>query len=239
MKGRIKKFLSEKTTVLGVAVGVIGITAGSIMGIGNMQIWKQETGWHLLREGLQSRILCFLIPIVATMSGTDLYLREKESGFIKFSIVRQDKRRYQREKTIQIFYQTIGIWTTVGCVSLLLCQILGSGEIVYVGEGGNIGDFLNTLFLFGKAIMISLALAYFGASCGILTKTIYLTMGIPFVFYYFFILIQERYFEGAKWLSPAHWMTQEKIGIWVGLAAGVFLTWRLYEILLKRELCEI
>lgn len=239
MKRRIKNIFLEKTILIGIIAAVSGILIGSIMGIGDMQIWKEENVWNLLMEGLKSRILCFLIPVTAAVSGSGLYLKEKQSGFLKFYVIREDKTRYQQEKTVQIFYHTIGIWSLSVFLVLMIFQMLGSGEILYVGQKENLREIGMAMSLFLKAILICAAAAHLGAVCAIVTKSIYLTMGIPFIAYYFLILIQERYFEPMPWLSPIWWMTQNQISIWSGLAVGVLAMWQLHRLFLKTELCEI
>ena len=108
MQGRIKNIFLEKTVWIGIVAAASAIVAGSITGVGDMQVWQEQSVWKLLGEGLRSRILCFVIPVTAAVSGSDLYLRERQSGFLKFYVAREDKTRYQKEKNRSDFLQRGG-----------------------------------------------------------------------------------------------------------------------------------
>ena len=239
MQGRIKNIFLEKTVWIGIVAAASAIVAGSITGVGDMQVWQEQSVWKLLGEGLRSRILCFVIPVTAAVSGSDLYLRERQSGFLKFYVAREDKTRYQKEKNAQIFYSAAGIWIAAVFLAMIVFWLSGSEKILHIEWKESLREMKSAASLLLKAALICAAAAHLGAVCAIATKSLYLTMGIPFIAYYFLILLQERYFEATPWLSPVWWMTQNQIGVWIGLTAGVLAVRQLHGILLKRELCEI
>lgn len=236
MRWKTRRIFYEKSVWIGVAAAVTGMIAGKVMGDGDLWSWRRDAIWNLLSDGMQSRILLFLLPVAAVFAGADLYLREKQSGFLKFSVIRRDKAAYRREKICQIFGSTLWIWGIAVCIVMIVGGVFGENGSEQLGRTE---EFWRMCRLFFKVYLISAFVSNVGAICAVLTGSLYLTMGIPFVSYYFLVLLQERYFVEAAWLSPARWIQSEKGSTWLFLIIGIFVTAGAYRILLRRELREI
>lgn len=81
MRRQIKRIFSEKTVWIGIAAVLIGILAGKAANDGDMQSWQEGTIWQMVSDGFSSRSMIFLLPVAASFSGADLYLRENKVDF--------------------------------------------------------------------------------------------------------------------------------------------------------------
>ncbi|MDO4454285.1 MAG: hypothetical protein Q4B90_07300 [Eubacteriales bacterium] len=239
MRRQIKRIFSEKTVWIGIAAVLIGILAGNIASDGNMKDWSQKSIWQIVSDGFSSRIMLFLLPVAASFSGADFYLREKQSGFLKMYVTREGRKRYRRERISQILYHTGVIFTAAFVMAAGLRIAAGKKMILAVVPDGPVQEGFAVCGIWLRAALISAVFANLGAICAVLTQSLYLTMGIPLVCYYFLILLQERYFEQFPWLSPGMWITENS---WIGWLIVLILFGTVTGIhakLLKRDLREI
>ena len=71
--------------------------------------------------------------------------------------------------------------------------------------------------------LIGSIISTFGGSCGILWDSAYMAYGIPFVSFYFGIILHDRYFKNQIWFYPVEWILADenwgpdKIGVWLFL----------------------
>ncbi|MDD3797153.1 MAG: ABC transporter permease, partial [Lachnospiraceae bacterium] len=62
-----------------------------------------------------------------------------------------------------------------------------------------------------------------GGICAVVSESIYMAWGLPFVGWYFCMILQERYVSGALWLYPPEWLKAEAqwgvngLGLWLFL----------------------
>ena len=239
MRRQIKRIFSEKTVWIGIAAVLIGILAGKAANDGDMQSWQEGTIWQMVSDGFSSRSMIFLLPVAASFSGADLYLREKQSGFLKMYITREDRKRYQRERVSHILCHTGMIFAAAFGITAVLRIAAGREILSAVIPDGGFQEGIAVCGMWLRAVLISAAFANLGGICAILTRSLYLTMGIPLVCYYFLILLQERYFEQLPWLSPGVWITENG---WIGwmIVLTVFVAVRgIHGELLKKDLREI
>ena len=82
------------------------------------------------------------------------------------------------------------------------------------------------LELIQKALRVGITgsiLSTFGGICAVLGNSPYMAYGIPFVTYYFGIILHERYFKELIWFYPVEWIQaagdwgSEKDGLWLFL----------------------
>ena len=87
--------------------------------------------------------------------------------------------------------------------------------------------------------------ASLGGISGVLGGSSYLAFGIPFVAYYFCMILQERYFPNALWLYPPQWISgsadwgANKEGLWLFLILMLFAACGAHAAVLYARLDEL
>lgn len=77
--------------------------------------------------------------------------------------------------------------------------------------------------------LIGSIISTFGGSCGILWDSAYMAYGIPFVSFYFGIILHDRYFKNQIWFYPVEWILADenwgpdKIGV-LAISTVVFIS---------------
>ena len=82
-------------------------------------------------------------------------------------------------------------------------------------------QFLELLMKALRMGLIGSILSTFGGICGTLWNSAYMAYGIPFVSYYFGIILHERYFKDQIWFYPVEWILAD--GNWGTDKAGLWL----------------
>ena len=78
--------------------------------------------------------------------------------------------------------------------------------------------------------LIGSILSTFGGICGTLWNSAYMAYGIPFVSYYFGIILHDRYFKDQIWFYPVEWILAD--GNWGTDKAGLWLFLLLFLLVL-------
>ena len=89
------------------------------------------------------------------------------------------------------------------------------------------------LDFFTKAIRLGILgsiLSTLGGICAVLSESSYMAYGIPFVIYYFGIILHERYFKSRIWFYPLEWITPS--GSWGPYQSGLWLFLLLFLLVL-------
>ena len=66
-------------------------------------------------------------------------------------------------------------------------------------------------------------LSTLGGTAAVVYRSVYMAWGLPFVAYYFCMILHDRYFEQAFWLYPPGWIEgsgdwgEENLGLWLFL----------------------
>ena len=97
---------------------------------------------------------------------------------------------------------------------------------------GNIPKDLLTEFLM-KALRMSILggiISTLGGICGTLCQSAYMAYGIPFISYYFGIILHQRYFKEQLWFYPPEWITPS--GNWGPYQTGLWLFLLLFLLVL-------
>ena len=175
----------------------------------------------LLDGALKSQIVSFALPVAAVLPWSDSFLQEYKSGFLKAALPRTDRRHYVEGKIFSVLAAGFLVWI-VASLTVLFVNFV----IFYPMEerGAFPKDPLMELVLkFLRTGLIGSILSIFGAICGIISNSAYMAYGIPFVTYYFGIILHERYFKDQTWFYPTEWITAsgnwgpDKNGLWLFL----------------------
>ena len=78
--------------------------------------------------------------------------------------------------------------------------------------------------------MLGSILSTLGGICAVFFESSYMAYGIPFVSYYFGIILHERYFKDKIWFYPLEWITPS--GNWGPHQAGLWLFLLLFLLVL-------
>ena len=152
----------------------------------------------ILEGSLKSQAVSFAIPVAAVLPWSDSVLQEYKSGFLKEILPRTTRRQYIEGKVFSIMVS--GFMGAIQKEALL--------------------DLLMKAFRTG---LIGSIISTFGGSCGILWDSAYMAYGIPFVSFYFGIILHDRYFKNQIWFYPVEWRLADenwgpdKIGLWLFL----------------------
>ena len=158
----------------------------------------------LLDGSLKSQMVSFAIPVAAVLPWSDSFLQEYKSGFLKAAFPRTNRRLYVEGKVFSVMTSGFLVW--IFAISTIL---LVNFVIFYPMEAK--GSFPKEQFLelLMKALRMGLIgsiLSTFGGICGTLWNSAYMAYGIPFVSYYFGIILHDRYFKDQIWFYPVEWI---------------------------------
>ena len=84
-----------------------------------------------------------------------------------------------------------------------------------------------------KALRMSILggiISTLGGICGTLCQSAYMAYGIPFISYYFGIILHQRYFKEQLWFYPPEWITPS--GNWGPYQTGLWLFLLLFLLVL-------
>lgn len=175
----------------------------------------------ILEGSLKSQAVSFAIPVAAVLPWSDSVLQEYKSGFLKEILPRTTRRQYIEGKVFSIMVSGFMVWTlsilTVLFINFIVFYPL---EIKGAIQKEALLDLLMKAFRTG---LIGSIISTFGGSCGILWDSAYMAYGIPFVSFYFGIILHDRYFKNQIWFYPVEWILADenwgpdKIGVWLFL----------------------
>lgn len=182
----------------------------------------------LLDGSLKSQMVSFAIPVAAVLPWSDSFLQEYKSGFLKAAFPRTNRRLYVEGKVFSVMTSGFLVW--IFAISTIL---LVNFVIFYPMEvKGNIPKDLLTKLLM-KALRMSILggiISTLGGICGTLCQSAYMAYGIPFISYYFGIILHQRYFKEQLWFYPPEWITPS--GNWGPYQTGLWLFLLLFLLVL-------
>lgn len=220
MTGELKRMLTGKSFLAAWLIACLSLAAGA--SYPNLKkVLECGTFLRLLNGSLESQVLSFAIPVAAVLPWSDSFLQEYKSGFLKAVLPRTDRRRYVEEKVFSVVMSGFLVW-----IFAVVAMLFVSFVIFYPMEER--GSFPKELLLelIQKALRVGITgsiLSTFGGICAVLGNSPYMAYGIPFVTYYFGIILHERYFKELIWFYPVEWIQaagdweSEKDGLWLFL----------------------
>lgn len=158
-------------------------------------------------KALTSKTVCYLLPITAVLPWSDSFLEEWKGGFLKSYLPRCGRRAYIESKIFSV--ALAGIFAFAAAVFL---TTLGYFLVCFPLEKQGsipIKSYLGLLEITLRGGLLCGSLSSFGGICAAISGSSYMAYGLPFVAYYFCMLLHERYFEGAVWLYPLAWLSAD------------------------------
>lgn len=220
MDSEIRRMLSGRGFLAAVLLGCMGIAMGAaypkLEGL-------LETGSFLKleAEALSSQAACFLLPVSAVLPWSDSFLEEWKGGFLKSSLPRTGRRAYVESKIFAVALGGFLAWLLAG-ILVMFCYfvIFFPLEKRGVFPVQQIPGFIFPLL---RGSLLCAVLGSLGGICGTVTGSAYMAYGLPFVGYYFCMILHERYFQEALWLYPREWLAgssawgRDGQGLWLFL----------------------
>ncbi|MCD8346513.1 MAG: hypothetical protein LUD16_00935 [Lachnospiraceae bacterium] len=238
------RMLHEKKFYLAVLLSVAAIIAGTV--------WPETkkdsplacgTFLELLNSSLQSQTVLFILPLAAVLPCGEEYLREKDSRFLRFLIIRRSKAVYCLDKVVTTALSGAIVWFLGAFFAgLFFFLLFFSREALWNWPMSTIFTLLATL---GRILLSASSLASLSAVAGALGGSVYLAFGVPFLLWYACIILRERYFEALYCIDPTEWIMAEndwgsnQMGLWMFLLLLALFCAVLHWIVLKWELREI
>lgn len=218
MKSELARMFLGKGFWIALVLAVAGMIAGTPL---PKQEGLLQTGWFLeaFEKMISSKSVCYLLPAGAVLAWSDSFLYEWKGGFLKSALPRTGRRAYVENKILTVACSGFCVWVIAGLLVLFgyflfFFPLEETGKIRLTA----VWEALEPLLRCG---LIGAVFASLGGFCGVLGGSGYLAFGIPFVFYYFCIILQERYFPYALWLYTPQWISGS--AQWGGRGEGLWL----------------
>ncbi|MCD7955303.1 MAG: hypothetical protein LUG93_06040 [Lachnospiraceae bacterium] len=238
------RMLHEKKFYLAVLLSVAAIIAGTT--------WPETkkdsplacgTFLELLNSSLQSQTVLFILPLAAVLPCGEEYLREKDSRFLRFLIIRRSKVVYCLDKVVTTALSGAIVWLLGAFFAgFFFFLLFFSREALWNWPINTIFTLLATL---GRILLSASSCASLSAVSGVLGGSVYLAFGVPFLLWYACIILRERYFETLYCIDPTEWITAEnnwgnnQTGLWILLLLLALFCAALHWIVLDWKLREI
>lgn len=244
MCGEIRRLFLGKGFWLGLLAAAAGIAAGA--SYPKIESGKLlETGSFVAMEAkaLYSRAMVFLLPIAGVLPWSDSFLLERQGGFLKSILPRNGKRFYVESK---VFTVALGGFLAVTLAGIFMFAVYFGIFFPLEAQGKfpwkDVGMFMGLLLRCG---ILGGILGTLGGICGAMSSSVYLAFGLPFVAYYFCVILRDRYFEEALWLYPPQWVEgsakwgEGGMGLWLFLLVLLGVVMILHGGVLYGKLDEI
>ena len=220
MTGEMKRMLTGKSFLAAWLIACLSLAAGA--SYPNLKkVLETGTFIRLLDGSLESQVLSFAIPVAAVLPWSDSFLQEYKSGFLKAALPRTDRRRYVEGKVFSVVMSGFLVW-----IFAVVAMLFVSFVIFYPLEAKGAFSKTQLTELVQKAFRVGITgsiLSTFGGICVVLGNSPYMAYGIPFVTYYFGIILHDRYFKELIWFYPVEWIRAagdwrpDKEGLWLFL----------------------
>ena len=195
------------------------------------------------RAALQSQIMVFFLPVAASLPAGAVFLQESKSGFLKLYCVRMNRMEYLKRKLFQVYVSGAFPFFLAGLLAFLICFLFFFAlEIVGEIKGEEI---LEAFLLLMRICLIGGMLAELSGFFAAIFLNYYMAYGLPFVCFYFLVILKDRYLPDMYAMYPAEWILCEENwgesgnGIWLFLLAFTALALILHGFLLDLRLKEI
>lgn len=238
----IKRLLKMREFWLTVLLGIVAIVMGTPFYSQTLPL-EAGTWMELVKQGLLTKLMTFLFPVIAVLPVGGVFLSELQSGFLRFYITRETKEEYIRGKVrmttlgggLGILLAGVGVWV----LYFLMVYPLEVKEIL---NWTKVSEMLQLMI---RAALRGAILANLSGICGALFLNYYMSYGLPFVVYYMLVILKERYLPDMYVLYPPEWLKAEQVwgegswGLWLLLVLLVALTAMVHGLLLHHRLQEV
>lgn len=192
--------------VIGIIVTLIGAIDPILTAYENYKMYglQQLLSEDVIGRALRSDAVLLCLPIVAAVPFTTAFLDDIKSGFIKHFLTRTRFNTYIIGKIIACAIAgglALGIGTGVGtfAIKLIVAPIEAP---MYVGQ-----EHMWTVKELIPFFMSGMLWSLVGMLLSAITMNKYMAYASPFIIYYVFVILAERYFRKAYVLNPQNYIT--------------------------------
>lgn len=173
------------------------------------------------KDALLSKTVSFLLPVAAVLPWSSSFLDESKNGFLKSMLPRIGRKNYTENKVLVVALAGFSVWI-VAAILVLGIYFIG---FFPMEEKGTLTweSFRELLEISVRQGLMGAVLSTLGGISAVLTGSGYMAFGLPFVGYYFCMILHERYFSEALWLYPVEWISgtaqwgENGLGLWLFL----------------------
>lgn len=186
-----------------------------------------QNGFHaqFILNALASGGFTLALPILCALPYTAAFVDDIRSGYIKLHLHRSGVKPYIKGKLIACGLSgglalLLGILTAYALSALVFMPM----ELA-PGEGEAVQPYFTQLLL--KAAILFCSGAFWslvGFTFSAATQSKYMAYASPFIFYYVFIILHERYFERVYVLYPKEWLFPSASWVLGGFGVILLLT---------------
>lgn len=238
------RMLHEKKFYLAILLAFLGIISGtSLPGLRREETLAAGTFLKLVSEGMKSRTALFLLPVTAVLPCAEEYLRERQWNFLRFLAVRRSKEQYCRDRVLTTALSGALVWFTAAILAVLFFFLLFfAREAAFFWQQDVVRELLEIL---ARICLTASALADFAAFAGLVSGSVYLALGLPFIVFYAGIILRQRYMEELYCIDPSEWILAEsnwgpgQYALWVFLILLTLCMAVMHRIALEGRLEEI
>lgn len=227
MQTELKRMFTGRATLAAWAIACISLALGQTYPDMKKAL-ECGTFIQLLETSLKSRTVAFTLPVAAVLPWSDSFLQEYKSGFLKSALPRTDRRHYVEGKVFSVLLSGFLVWVLAASMLFFInFVIFYPAEIVGVIQKSQFSELFIKIIRLG---ILGSILSTFGGICAVFFESSYMAYGIPFVSYYFGIILHERYFKNGIWFYPPEWI--DPSGNWGSHQAGLWLFLLLFLLVL-------
>lgn len=170
-------------------------------------------------SALQTKMTNSFVPILAVIPFSGKYIDDVKSKFIRFYIIRTDRKGYLLKKIANSFACGGSIFWGGGIVAWGIASLIFSPMEKLAPSSGVAIQFLSNSLLF---FLVGGMWSVVGMTMSSFMESKYIAYTSPFIIYYLLIILCERYFPNVSLLHPLNWTKADiwPFGVW---GAAVFL----------------
>ena len=192
--------------IIGIIVTLIGAIDPILSAYEGYKMYGlvQQLGEEVIAKALRSDAVLLCLPIVAAIPFTTAFLDDIKSGFIKHFLTRTRFNAYIIGKIIACAVAgglALGVGTAFGtfAIKLIVAPIEAP---MYVGQ-----EHMWTVKELIPFFMSGMLWSLVGMLLSAVTMNKYMAYASPFIIYYVFVILAERYFRKAYVLNPQNYVT--------------------------------
>lgn len=233
-------FLTDMKRVFtswGFWAGVIGMVIAVVIGafqdflhIGAPGIVMQA-GFHetALLSALSSDIVLLVVPILCALPYAASFVDDYKSGYLKFYLQRSGRGSYVAGRAVSTgLAGGLALFAGIAGSYALFLLVFTPAETLPVQTAGAIAKAPPSIFadVLSRAMLFLLCGAFWslvGQLFASYTMSRYVAYASPFIFYYVFVILSERYMKDIYVLNPKLWLAPAAVWPGGGWSAALFL----------------
>lgn len=204
-------------------------------------------GFHgeFMLNALESEAIIVFIPIICTLPYSAAFIDDIKTGFIKYYLHRTSRNAYITGRIVGCMISG-GTVLVLGVLLAYVVSALLFSPLEAMPLSG--GTYIYFLKIITKCCLIFLSGAFWaliGMTLSTETGSKYVAYASPFILYYVFIILHERYFNWLyviypkEWLSPSNKWAFGCLGVVILLVELIIITSLRFSVVARRRMLEL